>query len=178
MDEARLLEDVACDRAVHDPEHTSGSLASRKRNANGSDSTHWRIGRLGSTSSIKSAAISTIRRAPQLGQIARPLLLNATSFSAWQLSHFTRREAVLEPPALQVRLELRLHMSRERPSGSLPRGEKRRVVLLDEPIKERLLGPVLRVARRVDERRRTPRRAWLPGMPSRPCDRRCRSCPA
>jgi hypothetical protein len=69
---------------------TSGSLASKKRNPNGSDSTHWRIGRRGSTSSTKSAAVSTIRRAPQLGQIALPLQLNATSFSAWHRSHLTR----------------------------------------------------------------------------------------
>jgi hypothetical protein len=28
-----------------------------------------------------------MRRAPRLGQIARPLQLKATSFSAWQRSH-------------------------------------------------------------------------------------------
>jgi hypothetical protein len=43
-------------------------VANRNRNANGSDSTHWRIGFAGNTSSARSAALSVIRRAPQEGQ--------------------------------------------------------------------------------------------------------------
>lgn len=77
---------------------TSGSLASKNRSANGSDSTHCRSGLAGSTSSTSRAAHSAIRRAPQLGQIARPLQLNATSFSAWQRSHFTRRKPCSKRP--------------------------------------------------------------------------------
>jgi hypothetical protein len=59
-----------------------GSVANKNRNANGSDSTHWRRGLCGNTSSARSAALSVIRRAPQLGQKPRRLQLNATSFSA------------------------------------------------------------------------------------------------
>jgi hypothetical protein len=55
----------------------SASVASRNRSANGSDSTHWRSGFCGSTSSARSAAVSVIRRAPQLGQKPRRLQLNA-----------------------------------------------------------------------------------------------------
>src|SRR5690606_6147441 len=48
---------------------TSGRVASRYRSANGSDSTHWRIGWRGRTSSTTGAAVSAMRRPPQLGQI-------------------------------------------------------------------------------------------------------------
>jgi len=61
---------------------TSGRVASRYRSAKGSDSAHWRIGCCGKTSSTSTAAVSAIRRAPQLGQKPRRLQLNATSFSA------------------------------------------------------------------------------------------------
>jgi hypothetical protein len=60
----------------------SGSVASKNRSANGSESTHWRIGFSGNTSSTSSAAPSVIRRAPQEVQKPRRLQLNATSFSA------------------------------------------------------------------------------------------------
>jgi hypothetical protein len=57
-------------------------VASRNRNAWGSESTHCLSGRSGSTSSANSAAVSAMRRPPQEGQNPRFLQLNATSFSA------------------------------------------------------------------------------------------------
>jgi hypothetical protein len=69
-----------------------GRVASRKRNAKGSDNAHCRSGLCGKSSSASSAALSAIRRAPQLGQTPRPLQLNATRFSAWQRSQRTRRK--------------------------------------------------------------------------------------
>jgi hypothetical protein len=59
----------------------SGSVASKNRSANGIDKTHWRSGFCGNTSSASTVAVSAIRRAPQLGQSARRLQLNATSYS-------------------------------------------------------------------------------------------------
>jgi hypothetical protein len=53
---------------------------------------------------------SAMRRAPQLGQKPRRLQLNATSFSAWQLSQRAQKP-VLEPPAFEIRLELLLHVA-------------------------------------------------------------------
>ncbi len=44
-----------------------GRVASRYRSANGRDNTHWRTGYRGTTSSTTNAAVSAIRRAPQLG---------------------------------------------------------------------------------------------------------------
>ncbi len=70
---------------------TAGSRAKRNRSAHGTLSTHWRIGTRGSTSSTSSAAVSTMRLAPQLGQKPRRLQLNATSFSAPQALQRTRR---------------------------------------------------------------------------------------
>ena len=60
----------------------AGSVANRKRSGNGTENTHWHMGSGGSTSSTSSAAVSTIRRAPQLGQKPRRLQLNATGRSA------------------------------------------------------------------------------------------------
>ena len=51
--------------------------------------------------STSSAAVSTIRRAPQLGQNPRRLHENATSFSAWQASHLTRRKPCSSRPHLR-----------------------------------------------------------------------------
>lgn len=50
-------------------------------------------------------------------------------------------KTVLEAAALQIRLELFLHVSRQRSAGSLARDDERRVVLLDEMIEQRLPGP-------------------------------------
>jgi hypothetical protein len=50
-----------------------------------------------------------------------------------------------------------LYVLRQRPSGGFARRAKRRVVLLDHLIEQRLLGLVPRVARRIDERRHAPR---------------------
>lgn len=44
------------------------------------------------------AALSAIRRAPQLGQKPRRLQLKATKFSAWQVSHCTRRKPCSRRP--------------------------------------------------------------------------------
>jgi hypothetical protein len=76
----------------------AGSAANRKRSGNGTDSTHWRTGSRGSTSSTSSAALSTIRRAPQLGQKRRRLQLKATSRAAWQVVQWTRRKPCSRRP--------------------------------------------------------------------------------
>jgi hypothetical protein len=68
------------------------------------------------------------------------------------------QETVLESPALEIRIELPLNVFRQRPAGRLAGGEKRWVMRFDELIEERLLGPVPRIARWIDERGRTSRR--------------------
>ncbi len=80
---------------------TAGSRANRNRSANGTLSTHWRIGTRGSTSSTSSVAVSTMRLAPQLGQKPWRLQLNATRCSAWQLSQRTRRNPCSSRPHLR-----------------------------------------------------------------------------
>lgn len=61
---------------------TAGSRANRNRCGKRTLSTHWRTGTRGNTSSSGIAAVSTMRRAPQVGQNPRRLLLHATSCSA------------------------------------------------------------------------------------------------
>jgi len=65
------------------------------------------------------------------------------------------QEALLRPAALQVDLELLLHMARQRPSGLCTQLAKAGVVLLDKLVQQRRLGPVARVTGRIEERRRT-----------------------
>ena len=52
---------------------TAGRLVDRKRNGYGTLKTHWRTGCSENTSSTSSAALSAMRRAPQLGQKSRRL---------------------------------------------------------------------------------------------------------
>jgi hypothetical protein len=52
-------------------------VASKNRSGSGSDSTHWRIGFAGNTSSASNAALSVIRRAPHEGQ--KPRLIGPVS---------------------------------------------------------------------------------------------------
>jgi hypothetical protein len=66
------------------------------------------------------------------------------------------KKSVLEAPAAEVGLECPLNVFRQRPFSRLARGDKCRVMHLDEPIAQRPLGPVARIARRIDERRRLP----------------------
>jgi len=47
------------------------------------------------------------------------------------------QEALLQPTALQVGLEILLHMAGQRPSGLGTQLAKRRIVPLDEPIQQR-----------------------------------------
>ena len=54
--------------------------------------THWRIDCCGKTSSTKSAALSAMRLAPQLGQKLRCLQLNANKRSEWQVSQRKRKK--------------------------------------------------------------------------------------
>ncbi len=56
------------------------------------------MGCSGSTSSTSKAALSAIRRAPQLGQKPRRLQLKATRCSAWQDSQRTRRKPCSSRP--------------------------------------------------------------------------------
>jgi hypothetical protein len=65
------------------------------------------------------------------------------------------QEAVLEAAAFQVRLELLLHILRQRPAGGFTLGCELGVVPLDEVIEQRRLEPMASVARRIDERWRT-----------------------
>ena len=57
-----------------------------------------RTGSSGSTLSVSSAALSVMRRAPQLGQKPRRLQLKATSRSAWQVVQRTRRKPCSSRP--------------------------------------------------------------------------------
>jgi hypothetical protein len=78
-----------------------GRLRHRLSRGNGTLNTHCRTGTSGSTSSIRSAALSTMRRAPQLGQKPRHLQLKATNFSAWQSVQRTRINPCSRRPHLK-----------------------------------------------------------------------------
>jgi hypothetical protein len=82
----------------------AASLASRKRNACGSESTHCLSGRSGRTSSASVAGVSAMRRAPH---------------------------EVQKPRALHLSLELLLNESCKRPASLGPPFAKRGVLLLD-----------------------------------------------
>ena len=58
------------------------------------------------------------------------------------------QKPVLEASALEVSLEFLLHGVRQRPALPGQELDERRVVLRDDAVKERLLGPVARVAGR------------------------------
>jgi len=58
---------------------------------------------------------------------------------------------VLKVPALQVRLELLLHVSRQRSAGRFAGRDQLRVMPLDELIQQRRLGAVPQVPRRIDK---------------------------
>jgi hypothetical protein len=73
---------------------------------------------------------------------------------------------VLEPPALEIRLEFLLHVFRQRPAGGFARGEKCGVMLPDELVEQRLLGPMPRIPRRIDKRRSAPWRRTAIRHPS------------
>ena len=62
------------------------------------DNTQCRMGCSGRTCSTRWAAVSAMRRTPQLGQNPRRLQLNATSFSWRQASHLTRRNPYSRRP--------------------------------------------------------------------------------
>jgi hypothetical protein len=68
----------------------AGRLANKNLSGKGTLNTHCRIGLCGNTSSTSNAALSAIRRAPQLGQNPRFLQLNANNRSSWQVSQRTR----------------------------------------------------------------------------------------
>src|SRR5690606_24544031 len=92
------------------------------------------------------------------------------------------KEALLEPPALQVRLELLLHVARQRLALRRSRLTEPGIVLGDDLVEQRLFGTMARVARRVDERRCALGTAcrhrvrpcgwqWLKTLPARPLQR-------
>src|SRR5882672_467803 len=89
-----------------------GSVANRNRNANGSDSTHWRSGFLGNTSSAQERG--AVRHPPGAAGGAeaaafateRDELLGLTVLAAHA------QKTVLEATALQVRRELLLDVLR------------------------------------------------------------------
>ena len=116
---------------------------------------------MGSGSSILAI---TFKRPPQRahcsisheGQKPRRLQLNATSFfSARQSSQRTRKKPCSRRPHFRYTSNsFCTYLGSDRPAASRPRGE-RGVVPLDELVEQRRLGPVARVARRIDERWRT-----------------------
>ena len=55
------------------------------------------------------------------------------------------QKAVLQATALQIVFELALHMHRQRPLTRRQMRYERRIVLFNELIQERLLGPVTRI---------------------------------
>ena len=68
-----LIAVIGLKEAAQYPAHDLGQLANRKRKGYGTLNTHWRTGCSGKTSSTSSAALSAMRRAPQLGQNPRRL---------------------------------------------------------------------------------------------------------
>jgi hypothetical protein len=118
--QARFTDQMTGSRPVDDTEHLRDEpgpcrqqVAQRERQrqyplTNGllrQDLVHEPCRRLGNCSCIAlpraSLHSSTIRRAPQLGQKPRRLHENATSFSAWQASHLTRRKPCSSRPRLR-----------------------------------------------------------------------------
>jgi len=65
---------------------------------NGHHTAYWLFGKIEPTSIAWYEGERAIRRAPQLGQNPRRLHENATSFSAWHASHFTRRKPCSSRP--------------------------------------------------------------------------------
>ncbi|MBK8015126.1 MAG: ABC transporter ATP-binding protein [Deltaproteobacteria bacterium] len=104
---------------------TSRLHARRPRSSNGGLSTYCRSATSGSTSSTRWAAVSCIRRAPQLGQIARPLHEKARACSRWHRSQKRRTkarvDAMIESVGLGAHADLR--------PAQLSGGQNQRVAL-------------------------------------------------
>ena len=71
------------------------------------------------------------------------------------------QEAFFQAAALQVRIELLLDVIRQRPTCFGSKRTKGGIVLLHRPIQQSSFGAMAGVARRVEKRRRTCRRARL-----------------
>lgn len=80
------------------------------------------------------------------------------------------QEALFQAPALQVGVELLLDVIRQRPAGLGAQLTKRGILLLDEPIQQRGVGPVASIARRKVRSRNLagPRRPGRPGPEGSP----------
>lgn len=75
-------------------------------------------------------------------------------------------EALLQPAALQVGLELFLHVVRQRPAGLGAQLTECGIVLLDELIVQRAFRSMPGVAGRTDEWRRTRAATDMAGVPA------------
>jgi hypothetical protein len=92
-------------------------VASKNRNAWGSESTHCRSGRSDNTSSANSAAVSAMRRLPQEGQNPALLAAERHQFLCMTLLATHSQETFLQSSALEIRLELLLYEIGQRPIG-------------------------------------------------------------
>ena len=96
-----LIAVIDLTEAAQYPAHDLGQLGNRKRKGYGTLNTHWRTGCSANTSPTSNAALSAMRRTPQLGQKPHLLQLKATRLSAWQLSQRTRRKPCSRRPHLR-----------------------------------------------------------------------------
>src|SRR5262245_42111206 len=94
------------------------------RNESGSVSTHCRTGTCGSTRSTRFAAVSAMRRPPQLGQKPRPFHENATRDLPPARLAPEPPEAVRKDPALEVGVELPLYEGEHPRSPATPPGPR------------------------------------------------------
>jgi hypothetical protein len=117
--------------------------------------THQRTGCSGKTSSTSGAALSAMRRAPQLGQQPRRLQLNATRCGT-ATAIADAQEVVLEAAALEVVLELRFDIRRQVRALRRQMRLERLELLLDELAEERALRAVAFVYKRTNPRARFP----------------------
>jgi len=78
------------------------------------------------------------------------------------------QEAVFQPPAFEVALEFSLHITRQFPALLSQVGSERRIILLNDPIEQGLLGPVTLVTACIPIRGGHPGRRV--GHDPRPCN--------
>jgi hypothetical protein len=152
-------EDVTLDRPVCDPEHARqhGRIA-REQEAQRKRQRQHPLPHRFSRQYFLCQESRRLRHSPRAAARTDPPPLAAECHQLLGVAGLAlhAQEAVLESSASQVVLELALNVPRHRPFGRLARGEKRRIVRFHKRVEQRLLGPVPRVARRIDEWRRPP----------------------
>jgi len=136
----------------------AGRLANRKRKGYGKLNTHWRTGCSGKTSSTNRAALSAIRRAPQLGQ--KPRLCKVIEYAKYEkiqvfgMTAVTAhpQETVLQTAAFEVTLKFPLDIPRQCRALRRQIGHERRVEFFDDLVKEGTLRAMARVTKRAAAR--------------------------